>query len=188
MHKVADRVEDALSIPLLHIGDTTAAAIHQAGVRRVGLLGTGFTMTQPFYRGRLERSGLEVLVPPEADQRTVHDIIYRELCLGVIRKSSRDEYRRVIRRLVDAGAEGVIYGCTEIELLVRPNDSPVAVFPTTRLHVAAVVDLALSPRAPEQPEVPASPPPPGGHRALADTAARRTGGPTHPQTPFGGRA
>jgi aspartate racemase len=189
LHKVADRVEDALSIPLLHIGDTTATAIHQAGVRRVGLLGTGFTMAQPFYRGRLERSGLEVLVPPEADQRTVHDIIYRELCLGVIRKSSRDEYRRVIRRLVDAGAEGIIYGCTEIELLVGPNDSPVAVFPTTRLHVAAAVDLALSPRAPEQLEAPVSSPPlPGGHRALPDTAARRVSGPAHPQTPFGGRA
>ena len=143
MHKVADEVEAAIGVPLLHIGDTTAAAVNSAGVRRVGLLGTGFTMAQPFYAARLRSHGLDVIVPSEADQATVHRIIYEELCLGVVRDESREQYRQVIRRLVDAGADGVIYGCTEIELLVGPDDSDVPVFPTTRLHVEAAVDRAL---------------------------------------------
>jgi aspartate racemase len=143
MHKVADTLADAVDVPLLHIGDTTAAAVLRAGIARVGLLGTGFTMSQPFYADRLATHGLDVLVPSEVDQATVHRIIYDELCLGVVREESRDAYRKVIRRLVDAGAEGVIYGCTEIELLVGPQDSPIPVFPTTRLHVEAAVDRAL---------------------------------------------
>ncbi|MEP6760848.1 MAG: amino acid racemase, partial [Sporichthyaceae bacterium] len=140
MHKVAD----AITIPLLHIGDTTAAAVNDAGVRRIGLLGTGFTMAEPFYADRLRSHGLEVIVPSADDQATVHSIIYDELCLGVIRAESRQAYRQVIRRLVDAGAEGVIYGCTEIEMLVGPDDSTVPVFPTTRLHVMAAIDRALA--------------------------------------------
>jgi aspartate racemase len=144
MHKVADAVSDAVAVPLLHIGDTTAAAVLDAGVHRVGLLGTGFTMSQPFYADRLAAHGLDVLVPSEQDQATVHRIIYDELCVGAIREESRDAYRQVIERLVAAGAEGVIYGCTEIELLVGPADSPVPVFPTTRLHVEAAVDRALA--------------------------------------------
>jgi len=143
MHKVADEVEAAIGIPLLHIGDTTAVAVKSAGVRRVGLLGTGFTMAQPFYADRLRSHGLDVIVPTQADQATVHRIIYEELCLGVVRDESREQYRQAIRRLVDAGAEGVIYGCTEIELLVGPDDSDVPVFPTTRLHVEAAIDRAL---------------------------------------------
>jgi aspartate racemase len=143
MHKVADEVAAAIDIPLLHIGDTTAAAVKDAGVRRVGLLGTGFTMAEPFYADRLRSHGLDVVVPSADDQATVHRIIYDELCLGVIRDESRDAYRQVIRRLVEAGVEGVIYGCTEIELLVGPDDSSVPVFPTTRLHVEAAVDRAL---------------------------------------------
>ncbi len=143
MHKVADEVEAAIDIPLLHIGDTTAAAVKDAGVRRVGLLGTGFTMAEPFYADRLRSHGLDVVVPSADDQATVHRIIYDELCLGVIRDESREAYRQVIRRLVEAGVEGVIYGCTEIELLVGPEDSAVPVFPTTRLHVEAAVDRAL---------------------------------------------
>ena len=144
MHKVADAIADAIDVPLIHIGDTTAEAVLRAGVNRVGLLGTGFTMSQPFYAERLARHGLDVLVPSDQDQETVHRIIYDELCLGVVRDSSRQAYREVIGRLVDAGAEGVIYGCTEIELLVGPTDSPVPVFPTTRLHVAAAVERALA--------------------------------------------
>jgi aspartate racemase len=143
MHKVADEVAAAIDIPLMHIGDTTAAAVKDAGVRRVGLLGTGFTMAQPFYADRLRSHGLDVVVPSADDQATVHRIIYDELCLGVIRDESRDAYRQVIRRLIEAGVEGVIYGCTEIELLVGPDDSAVPVFPTTRLHVEAAVDRAL---------------------------------------------
>jgi len=143
MHKVADELEAAIDIPLLHIGDTTAAAVKEAGVRRVGLLGTGFTMAEPFYADRLRRHDLDVVVPSTDDQATVHRIIYDELCLGVIRDESREAYRQVIRRLVEAGVEGMIYGCTEIELLVGPEDSAVPVFPTTRLHVEAAVGRAL---------------------------------------------
>src|SRR5687767_11649953 len=154
MHLVADAVAAAVDIPLLHIGDATAAAVTAAGVRRVGLLGAGFTMSQPFYADRLAASGLEVLVPSAEDRAVVHRIIYEELCLGVIREESREEYRRVIRALVAAGAEGVIYGCTEIELLVGPEDSAVPVFPTTRLHVEAAIERALAGSPVRRPELP----------------------------------
>ena len=154
MHKVADAVAAAVDIPLLHIGDTTAAAVTSAGVRRVGLLGTGFTMSQPFYADRLAESGLEVLLPSPEDRDVVHRIIYDELCLGVIREESREEYRRVIRGLVAAGAEGIIYGCTEIELLVGAEDSAVPVFPTTRIHVEAAVERALAGSPVRRPELP----------------------------------
>jgi aspartate racemase len=143
MHKVADRLTGGLGIPLLHIGDATAAAIKAAGIHRVGLLGTGFTMGQPFYRDRLAAHGLDVLVPSAEDRDLVHRVIYDELVLGVVKPESREAYRGVIARLVEAGAEGVIYGCTEIELLVGPEDSPVPTFPTTRLHADAAVDFAL---------------------------------------------
>jgi aspartate racemase len=143
MHKVAARLEDGLGIPLLHLGDATAAAVTAAGVRRVGLLGTGFTMGQPFYRDRLAAHGLDVLVPGAEDRDLVHRIIYDELVLGVVEDASREAYRGVIARLVESGAEGVIYGCTEIELLVGPQDCPVPTFPTTRLHAEAAVDYAL---------------------------------------------
>ena len=154
MHIVADAVAGAVEIPLLHIGDTTAAAVTGAGVRRVGLLGTGFTMSQPFYAERLAARGLDVLLPSAEDQAVVHRIIYDELCLGVIRDESREEYRRVIRSLAAQGAEGVIYGCTEIELLVGPQDSPVPVFPTTRLHVEAAVERALAGVPVRRPDLP----------------------------------
>lgn len=146
MHKVADRVADAVDIPLLHLADATAVAVGAAGITRVGLLGTDFTMSQPFYRDRLAAHGLEVLVPAQEDRELVHRVIYAELVHGVVRAESRAAYRGVIRRLVDAGAEGVIYGCTEIELLVGPDDSPVPTFPTTRLHAEAAVDYALGRR------------------------------------------
>ncbi|WP_327064024.1 aspartate/glutamate racemase family protein [Kitasatospora purpeofusca] len=143
MHKVADQVADAVSVPLLHLADATAAAVLAAGVTRVGLLGTAFTMEQDFYRDRLASHGLDVLVPDPAGRALVHRVIYEELCLGVVREESRAEYRRVIAGLVAGGAEGVILGCTEIELLVGPDDSPVPVFPTTRIHAEAAVTAAL---------------------------------------------
>ncbi|HKN52209.1 MAG TPA: aspartate/glutamate racemase family protein [Amycolatopsis sp.] len=143
MHKVADQVAAGLGIPLLHLADTTAAAVKRAGIGRVGLLGTGFTMAQPFYRDRLASHGLDVLVPDAKDRELVHRVIYDELVQGVVREESREAYRGVIARLVEAGAEGVIYGCTEIELLVGPEDSPVPTFPTTRLHAEAAVAYAL---------------------------------------------
>ncbi|GAB2758597.1 aspartate/glutamate racemase family protein [Nocardioides pakistanensis] len=143
MHKVADRVEQAVSIPFLHLADTTARAVAASGIGVVGLLGTAFTMEQEFYRDRLESHGLTVLVPPAEDRALVHRVIYDELVLGMVKESSRASYAAVMARLVERGAEGVILGCTEIELLVGPEDVTVPVFPTTRLHVEAAVDLAL---------------------------------------------
>ncbi|WP_369114955.1 aspartate/glutamate racemase family protein [Edwardsiella tarda] len=145
MHRMAPALESALSIPLIHIADPTAAAIKAAGLRKVGLLGTAFTMEQDFYKGRLrERHGLEVIVPEADDRATVHHIIYDELVAGQITPSSRAAYRQVIARLVQASAEAVILGCTEIMLLVQPEDSAVPLFDTTALHAAAAVEAALS--------------------------------------------
>jgi aspartate racemase len=144
MHTVIGAVEDAVDVPVLHIADATAARIQAAGLRRVGLLGTSFTMEQDFYRGRMAGHGLDVLVPGAEDRAVVHRVIYEELVRGVVRPESRAAYRDVIRRLVDDGAEGIVLGCTEIELLVGDADSPVPVFPTTRIHVEAAVDRALA--------------------------------------------
>ncbi len=144
MHRVADAIEVAAPIPLLHIADATAAAIHAADMSCVGLLGTRFTMEQPFYRDRLlTRHGIDVVVPGDAARAEVHRVIYEELCRGRIEDASRETYRAIIRDLVDAGAEGIILGCTEIGLLVGPVDAPVPVFDTTALHAAAAVDFAL---------------------------------------------
>ncbi|WGW12157.1 amino acid racemase [Saxibacter everestensis] len=144
MHKVADQVQAAIDIPLLHLGDATAQAVSRAGLVTVGLLGTAFTMEQDFYRERLASHGLSVIVPPEDDRSEVHRIIYDELCRGVIREESRQIYRDVIARLAEAGAEGAVLGCTEIELLISEADSAIPIFPTTRLHVEAAVDAALA--------------------------------------------
>ena len=143
MHKVADQVQAAVGVPLLHLADATARAAQRDGLTRVGLLGTAFTMEQDFYVGRLRSHGLDVLVPGPEDRALVHRVIYDELCLGEVREQSRQDYRRVIADLVGAGAEGVVLGCTEIELLVSQDDSPVPVLPTTRLHVEEAVRLAL---------------------------------------------
>jgi aspartate racemase len=144
MHKVADQVQAAVDIPLLHLGDVAAAAVQRAGLSRIGLLGTAFTMEQDFYRDRLASHGLTVLVPGPEDRATGHRIIYDELCVGIIREESRQAYRDIIERLVGDGAEGIVLGCTEIELLVTADDSSVPVFATTRLHVEAAVDAALA--------------------------------------------
>ncbi len=145
MHKVADQVEAAVGIPLVHLGDATAAAVLAAGLDRVGLLATAYTMEQDFYRGRLAAHGLEVLVPQESDRAEVHRVIYEELCVGIVDAGSRERYLAVIGRLVAAGAQGVILGCTEIELLISQDVSPVPVFPTTRIHVEAALALAGPP-------------------------------------------
>ncbi|MEU3922496.1 aspartate/glutamate racemase family protein [Streptomyces sp. NPDC029004] len=146
MHKVAGQVEAAVSVPLLHLADATADAVRAKGLGRVGLLGTAFTMEQDFYRDRLAGHGLDVLTPDAEGRALVHRVIYEELCLGVVREESRAAYQDVIAGLVAAGAEGVVLGCTEIELLIGEKDSPVPVFPTTRLHVEAAVDAALGGR------------------------------------------
>lgn len=143
MHKVAGAIEAAIGVPLLHIADTAARAVTTAGLKTVGLLGTAFTMEQDFYRDRIAGHGLDILVPGQEDRAIVHRVIYEELCRGVVRDESRAQYRRIIAELVASGAEGVILGCTEIELLVSAEDSPVPLFPTTRLHAEAAVAFAL---------------------------------------------
>lgn len=145
MHKVADSIEAAVGLPLLHIADPTGEALRGAGHRRVGLLGTRFTMEQDFYVERLRsRHGLEVLLPPPEDRELVHRVIYDELCLGEVKDSSRQVYRAVMQRLVQRGAEAIILGCTEITLLVGPGDADVPLFDTTALHAAHAADWALS--------------------------------------------
>jgi aspartate racemase len=146
MHKVAEQIEAALDIPLLHLVDVTAEAAVRGGMRRLGLLATRFTMEQPFYRDRMAAHGLETLVPDERERDLVHAIIYDELCRGIVRDSSRDQVRDVIDGLVARGAEGVILGCTEIELLIQQPDCAVRVLPTTALHVDAALDAALEDR------------------------------------------
>jgi len=144
MHRLADSVAGAVSIPLIHIADATAGAITKRGLATIGLLGTRYTMELDFYRGRLEKThGLKVLIPEEPGRTSVHDIIYRELAYGNIREESRQIYAAVIRELERRGAQGVILGCTEIPLLIKASDSPIPVFDTTALHAAAAVEFAL---------------------------------------------
>lgn len=143
MHRCAGAIEAASALPLIHIADPVTAAIKAAGLRRVGLLGTTFTMEQDFYRGRMAEAGLDVIVPDEAGRAAVHRIIYDELVQGVIREESRGAYRQVIAALVDRGADAIILGCTEIMLLVGPEDSAVPLFDTLALHVEAAVERAL---------------------------------------------
>lgn len=143
MHLVIDAITDAVSIPVLHIADATAAAVLDQQITRVGLLGTAFTMEQPFYRDRLAGHGIDVLVPDAGDREAVHRIIYDELVRGIVRDASREACRAVIDGLVERGAQGIVLGCTEIELLVTAADSSVPVFPTTRIHVEAAVRQAL---------------------------------------------
>jgi aspartate racemase len=144
MHKLADRIEEAVAIPLLHIVDATAAALVARGCDRVGLLATAFTMEQEFYRGRLrERFGIETIVPDEAERRLVHGVIYDELCQGIVRPESKAAYARVMRDLAGQGARAIVLGCTEIMLLVGQADTELPVFDTTGLHAAAAVDWAL---------------------------------------------
>ena len=145
MHLLAPAIEAAIDVPFLHLADATATAVMARGVDTVALLGTRFTMEMDFYRGRLESHGLTVLIPNEEDRTVVHDVIYDELVQGVVRDDSRDRYLEIIERLVAAGAEGVIAGCTEIELLVTPDHVDIPYFPTTQLHALAAVDAALAP-------------------------------------------
>ncbi|MBK9751672.1 MAG: aspartate/glutamate racemase family protein [Chloroflexi bacterium] len=145
MHRMAREVQAAVSIPLMHIADPTAERIKAAGIQRIGLLGTRYTMEQDFYRGRLtDVHGLDVIVPDAADRQIVNRIIYEELVLGIINPDSKAEYLRVVNQLVAQGAVGVILGCTEIGLLIKQADCPVQAFDTTEIHALAAVAAALT--------------------------------------------
>jgi aspartate racemase len=144
MHKMADDIQNHISVPLLHIGDATAEKVKEEKLKKVGLLGTKFTMEEDFYKGRLKEYGLDVIIPEEDERTVIHHIIYDELCLGTIREESREAVKTIIRTLISRGAEGIILGCTEIPLLIQQKDSPVPVFDTTLLHAEAAVALALA--------------------------------------------
>lgn len=144
MHKMAEDVQAAINIPLLHIADATGTAIQAQRLGKIGLLGTNFTMEEDFYKGRLEQKfGLEVIVPERPERQIVHDVIYDELCLGITKADSRAQYRQIMGDLAAAGAEGIILGCTEIGLLVNQADSPVPLFDTTAIHAETAVTYAL---------------------------------------------
>lgn len=144
MHKMADEVQRAIQIPLLHIADVTAGAVKANEQSRVGLLGTKFTMEQDFYKGRLkEIHGIDILIPEDKERQLIHDILYNELCLGEIKELSREKFQSIIQNLVKRGAQGVILGCTEIPLIVRQEDYEIPLYDTTALHAKAAVDFAL---------------------------------------------
>lgn len=145
MHKVADEIEASIDIPLLHIADATAQQLVEHGIKRVALLGTRFTMQEDFYKGRLqEKHGIDVDVPDSETQQKLHHIIYDELCLGLIKSDSRDYFLEVMEQLAQAGAEAIILGCTEIAMLVSPDDTRLALYDTTAIHCQAALKLALS--------------------------------------------
>lgn len=144
MHKVAGQIEQAVAIPLLHIADATAQRIHEMGLNKVGLLATRFTMEEAFYRGRLtEKFGLEVITPEQGDRDFIHQVIYEELCQGIINPESRVRFCEIMARLAAQGAEGIILGCTEITMLVTVNDASVPLFDTTQIHAQRAVQQAL---------------------------------------------
>jgi aspartate racemase len=144
MHKVADDIQANVNIPLLHIADATAQLVKEAGIQKIGLLGTRFTMEEEFYKGRLsQKYGLSVSVPNAPQRDTIHRVIYDELVLGRIEQNSKEQYVEIIRQMIAQGAEGIILGCTEIGLLIHDQDSPVPLFDTTRIHAEAAVEYAL---------------------------------------------
>jgi aspartate racemase len=146
MHKLADQIIANVNIPFLHIADATAEKIFSDGMKKIGLLGTRFTMEHDFYKGRLiQNFGLDVLVPNKEDRDIIHRVIYEELVQGKIVDASREEYKRIMETLIAQGAQGIILGCTEIELLVKQDDSSVPLFPTTTIHAVAAVEYALKP-------------------------------------------
>jgi aspartate racemase len=145
MHKVADEIQANIRIPLLHIADATAQKITGLGLKKIGLLGTRFTMEEDFYTGRLiNKYGLEVIIPDSPEREIVHRVIYDELCLGIINPTSKAQYISIMKQLVKCGAEGIILGCTEIGQLVHDEDCQVRLFDTTRIHAVVAVEYALA--------------------------------------------
>lgn len=143
MHKVVDYMEEKISIPILHIADATANQIKKSNINTIGLLGTKYTMEQDFYKTRIESNDIAVLIPDKEDREFINKVIYEELCLGKIQQSSREYFKKAIKRLIDKGAEGIILGCTEIGLLVKQEDSEVPIFDTTKIHAIESVHHAL---------------------------------------------
>ena len=144
MHKMADEVQQNIKIPLLHIADATAEKIEEKGLRKIGLLGTKFTMEEDFYKGRLkEKYALNVIVPNKEERQIVHDVVYKELCIGKIKHTSKEQFKKIIQNLVSNGAEGIILGCTEIPLLIKQEDVEVPLFDTTMIHAKAAAEYAI---------------------------------------------
>lgn len=144
MHKMAEEVQSSINIPLLHIADVTAERIKAQGLKKVGLLGTKFTMEEDFYKGRLiKKHGLEVMIPDDEEREAINNILYNELCMGEIKKISKDKFKKIIDNLVLKGAEGIILGCTEIPLLIDKEDYEIPLFDTTRIHAEEAVEYAL---------------------------------------------
>lgn len=144
MHKVAPQIQENIDIPIVHIADATAKVLQKDKIKKVGLLGTAFTMQEDFYKNRIsENFGIEVLVPDEEDIKIIHKIIYEELCLGLVKEDSKNEYLKIIEKLVANGAEGIILGCTEICMLISSNDTDVKLYDTTKIHALEAVNLAL---------------------------------------------
>lgn len=143
MHKIAPQIEKNIKIPILHIADTTAEVLLNDNIQTVALLGTAFTMEQEFYKQRLEKFGLEVLIPSKEDRVIIHNVIYDELCLGKIEQTSKQKYIQIIHKLIEKGAQGVILGCTEIGFLIKPEDVPAKVYDTTLIHAKKAVEKAL---------------------------------------------
>jgi aspartate racemase len=145
MHKMANEVQNAIKVPLLHIADAAADKVKEKNLKKVGLMGTKYTMEQDFYKGRIkEKYNIDVIIPSSNDRKVIHDIIYNELCLGQINESSRDKYKIIIEKLIKNGAEGIILGCTEIPLLINQKDLKIPIFDTTLIHCIAAVEYALN--------------------------------------------
>jgi aspartate racemase len=143
MHKMAPEVQDAVSIPLIHIADATAKSIQKQGLTKVGLLGTKFTMEQDFYKDRLMKYGISTIIPEEDDRTVIHDVIFGELCQGICSQVSKEKYLQIIEKLLAQGAEGIVLGCTEIPLLIKQQDCQVPVFDTTYIHATEAASFAL---------------------------------------------
>jgi aspartate racemase len=144
MHKMANEVKSAIKVPLLHIADAAAEKVREKNLKKVGLLGTKYTMEQDFYKGRIkEKYNIDVLIPDPDEREIVHDVIFNELCLGQIKKESRERYKEIIQNLIQKGAEGIILGCTEIPLLINQDDFDIPIFDTTTIHCYAAIDYAL---------------------------------------------
>lgn len=144
MHLMANDVQEAIGVPLIHIVDCVVEEIKEKNLSKVGLLGTRFTMEQLFYKERLIKNDIDVIIPEEEDRQTVHDVIFGELCKGITKQTSREAYLNIINKLVEAGAEGIILGCTEIPLLIQQTDTCIPIFDTTAIHANKVVEKALA--------------------------------------------